>query len=302
MIEPSSRFVLANGLQHHVLTWTPKVVKHARPILIAHGFLDFAWSFHFVASELASRGHVVHAMDWRGHGQTEWIGKGGYYHFVDYLLDLTELTEALDLTISGYGLIGHSMGGTACAMFAGTRPLGLEKLALLEGMGPPAEEEPEGDDPRLQQRIDEWLSGVQKLRAKNSLASISGKKSRPIKDLAEALARLRVMHPTLDEERGLFLAEKATVLRDGERYFAFDPMHRTSAPIPFRVATFRPQLARIAVKTLVLNGELGWKPPDHATRIACIPDHEEYTVPKAGHMMHWDAPAHVSELLDGFFR
>ena len=31
MIEPSSRFVLANGLQHHVLTWTPEVVKHARP-------------------------------------------------------------------------------------------------------------------------------------------------------------------------------------------------------------------------------------------------------------------------------
>ncbi len=293
MIEPSSRFVLANGLQHHVLTWTPEAAHHARPILIAHGFLDFAWSFHFVASELAARGHVVHAMDWRGHGQTEWIGKGGYYHFVDYLLDLTELTEALELNETGYGLIGHSMGGTACAMFAATRPRGLEKLALLEGMGPPAEEEPEGDDPRLQQRIDEWLSGVQKLRSK---------KSKPIKDLAEALARLRVMHPTLEEERGLFLAEKATVLRDGERYFAFDPMHRTRAPIPFRVATFRPQLARIAVKTLVLNGELGWKPPDHASRLACIPDHEEHTVPKAGHMMHWDAPTYVSALLDGFFR
>ena len=292
MIEPSSRFVEANGLRHHVLTWTPQVVTSARPVLIAHGFLDFAWSFHFIANELAQRGRLVHAFDWRGHGQTEWVGRGGYYHFVDYLLDLTELTEALDLHLSGYDLIGHSMGGTACAMFAATRPRGLEALALLEGLGPPAEDEPVGDDPRLSERIDEWLSGVRKLR---------GKQPKPLKDLQEALARLRVMHPTLGDAHGLFLAEKGTVVRDGERYFAFDPLHRTRAPIPFRIATFRAQLARIQVKTLVLNGEHGWKPFDHAARAACIQEHEEHTVPKAGHMMHWDSPEHVAVLLHEFF-
>lgn len=293
MIEPSSRFVLANGLQHHVLTWTPEHITHARPVLIAHGFLDFAWSFHFLASELAARGHLVHAFDWRGHGQTEWIGKGGYYHFVDYLLDLTELTEALNLHLSGYDLIGHSMGGTACAMFAATRPRGLTKLALLEGLGPPAEDEPSGDDPRLVERIDEWLIGVRKLREKQA---------KPLSSLEDARARLRVMHPSLSDERGLFLAEKGTVLRNGERYFAFDPLHRTRAPMPFRIATFRPQLARIAVQTLVLNGESGWKPFDHASRIACIPDHIEHTVPGAGHMMHWDAAEYVASQLDTFFR
>ena len=159
-------------------------------------------------------------------------------------------------------------------------------------MGPPAEADPVGDDPRLQVRIDEWLADVRKLRDRTS---------KPLKNLEEARARLRVMHPTLSDERGLFLAEKGTTLREGELFFAFDPLHRTRAPFPFRIEAFRPQLARIAVPTLVLNGEHGWKPFDHASRMACIPQHRELTVLGAGHMMHWDQVDAVSKELDAFF-
>ena len=95
-------------------------------ILLCHGFLDCAASFARVATALAERGHRAIAFDWRGHGKTDWVGAGGYYHFPDYALDLYELTAALEL--ERYHLVGHSMGGTATTLFAGSRPAGLRSL------------------------------------------------------------------------------------------------------------------------------------------------------------------------------
>ncbi|MFO0712530.1 MAG: alpha/beta hydrolase [Sandaracinus sp.] len=288
MSSPTSRFVEANRLRHHVLEWTPEAPSDAPPILLCHGFLDVAWSFDGLARALAARGQRVLAFDWRGHGETEWVGRGGYYHFVDYVLDLSELTAALGLSASGYDLVGHSMGGTACAMFAATRPPGLRTLALLEGTGPPAT-----DGETLPERIELWLETVAKTRDKSP---------RPLRDLDDAIARLRLMHPDLEGELARFVADKHTVVRDGARYFAFDPLHRTRAPIPFRVEAFRAQLARIAVPTLVVSGEKGWRPPDQAERVACLAHHEEVEIAGVGHMLHWHAPDTLADRLADFGR
>lgn len=285
-IKPTSRFVEANRLRHHTLAWEAPAPREPTPILLCHGYLDVAWSFHALASALARRGRHVIAFDWRGHGQTEWVGRGGYYHFVDYVLDLAELVPALGLA-GGFDLAGHSMGGTACAMFAATRPAGLRALALLEGTGPPAT-----SDETLPERIDLWLRTVAKQREKAP---------RPLRDLDDAITRLRVMHPDLDDELARFVAEKQTVVRDGALWFAFDPLHRTRAPIPFRAEAFRAQLARIAVPTLVVSGEVGWRPEDQAARVACLAQAEQLELPGVGHMLHWHAPEALADALDAFF-
>ena len=84
-MSPRERFVPANGLRHHVVEWGE---PDAPTVLLAHGFLDLAWSFRDVAQRLAERGFRCVAWDWRGHGESEHIGAGGYYHFADYVLDL----------------------------------------------------------------------------------------------------------------------------------------------------------------------------------------------------------------------
>lgn len=290
MTEPTSRFVEANRLRHHVLSWEPETLLESRSILLCHGYLDVAWSWHATAKALAARGRRVLAFDWRGHGQTEWVGRGGYYHFIDYVLDLTELTAALGLAgpdAPGFDLVGHSMGGTACAMFAATRPAGLHALALLEGTGPPA-----SPDEALPERVETWLATVAKQRERAP---------RPLRDLDDAITRLRVMHPDLEGELARFVAEKHTVTRDGALWFAFDPLHRTRSPLPFRLEGFRAQLARIAVPTLVVSGERGWTPEDQADRVARIPVHEEHEIPGVGHMLHWHAPAPLAAALLEFF-
>ncbi len=289
LVAPISSFVEANRLRHHVLRWEPEVPSSPRPILLCHGYLDVAWSFDMLAQALVQKGRRVVSFDWRGHGETEWVGRGGYYHFVDYILDLSELTRALDLadTDHGFDLVGHSMGGTACAMFAATRPPGLHELALLEGTGPPTTE---GET--LPERIDQWLHTTAKLREKTP---------RPLRDLDDAITRLRVMHPDLDGELARFVASHHTTTREGALYFAFDPLHRTRAPIPFRVEAFVEQLARIVVPTLIVSGEKGWKPADQSDRVARIPAHEEHEIADAGHMLHWQAPAALADRLATFF-
>lgn len=290
MTEPTSRFVEANRLRHHVLTWEPDTLADARPILLCHGYLDVAWSWDATAKALATRGRRVLAFDWRGHGQTEWVGRGGYYHFIDYVLDLTELTAALGLADPegpGFDLVGHSMGGTACSMFAATRPTQLRALALLEGTGPPA-----SGDETLPERVETWLATVAKLRERAP---------RPLRDLDDAIARLRVMHPDLEGELARFVADKQTVARDGALWFAFDPLHRTRSPLPFRIEAYRAQLARIAVPTLVVSGQNGWRPEDQADRVARIPLHEEREIPGVGHMLHWHAPDRLAAELAEFF-
>ena len=115
-MEPRSRrLALATGLNVHLLEWG----SGDHTVVLVHGFLDLAWGWAEVAATLAERYHII-AIDQRGHGDSDWIGAGGYYHFFDYVADLEALCDALALPV--IDLVGHSMGGMICGYFAGTRP------------------------------------------------------------------------------------------------------------------------------------------------------------------------------------
>jgi pimeloyl-ACP methyl ester carboxylesterase len=268
---PTELRVRANGLVHRALAWGP---AEGEPILLAHGFLDHAWSWRAVASHLAAAGRRAIAFDWRGHGETDRVGAGGYYHFADYVLDLAELAPQL-AGGGAYDLVGHSMGGTACAMFAGARPAGLRSLVLCEGLGPP-----EVPATALADRLPAWLDGVARTRAATP---------KPMRDAADAARRLRQQHAELGEALALFLAEKGTHPTEGGVAWSFDPLHRTTSPYPFLRAGLLALLARIEVPVLVVTGTRGFRTPDHAERVAAIPGALEREL-EASHMMHWYAP------------
>ncbi|NJK89812.1 MAG: alpha/beta hydrolase [Myxococcales bacterium] len=60
--------------------------------------------------------------------------RGAYYHFYDYLDDLTRVLGSLPDRI---GLVGHSMGGTLATMIAALHPDRFSWAVLLEGHGSP---------------------------------------------------------------------------------------------------------------------------------------------------------------------
>ena len=64
-------------------------------VILLHGFLDCGLNWQFLVDALGDSDWHIVAPDWRGHGDTEWIGRGGYYHFTDYARDLEQIAEAI---------------------------------------------------------------------------------------------------------------------------------------------------------------------------------------------------------------
>jgi len=93
--EPRDKFIDAQGLSLHYLEWGEPV---GEPLVLVHGFLDQARSWSpFVAAlqKLIKQPLWIIAPDCRGHGDSGWVGAGGYYHFPDYVLDLDRIVQGL---------------------------------------------------------------------------------------------------------------------------------------------------------------------------------------------------------------
>src|SRR6185369_2790961 len=158
-------------------------------------YLDLADSWRtFVDALLGQQRNVcVIAPDCRGHGDSGWVGAGGYYHFPDYIWDLNALIEALKL--SAFSLVGHSMGGTISFMYTGTFPERIRKLVLVEGIGPlPAEF---SDAPA---RMERWIAEV-RLLPQRKIVEYS--------TLDVAAERMRRKNPRLNPELAVELARSA---------------------------------------------------------------------------------------------
>lgn len=111
-----------------------------KPLLIAlHGWLDNGASFLPLAPYLDDF-HLV-CVDLPGHGHSD--HKQTPYVFVDWLDDLYQITQAAGW--SRFILLGHSLGALIASAYAGVFPEQIERLVLLEGLGPltqPDEEVP----------------------------------------------------------------------------------------------------------------------------------------------------------------
>jgi pimeloyl-ACP methyl ester carboxylesterase len=274
--------VVANGLAHHVVEWGPE--SAAEVVVLCHGFLDLAFGFAELGPLLAESGRRVIAFDFRGHGETQWIGAGGYYHFVDYVLDLHELLPKL--TREPVHLVGHSMGGMVSTLFAATHPQQLRTLALLEGLGPPSE-----DVSLALTRMKTWLREVDAVRRESEPTKL--------RDVGHAFERLAARNPRGSRELLLLLAEKGTCPHpSGEgRAWRFDPLHRTRSPVAFDLGRLRQFTPQLTMPTLALYGSEGLRSGDDDERFALLPNARKVTIEGASHMMHWTHPRETADLL-----
>jgi pimeloyl-ACP methyl ester carboxylesterase len=283
----SSGYQRVNGLR----LWVHRFRDESRAptgltIVLLHGFMDSGATWDMVAPVLARAGHDVLAPDLRGFGQSDYVGPGGYYHFPDYVADLAELVDAV--APRRLGIVGHSMGGTVAALYAGAHPDRVERLALLEGMGPM------GTGPAVAvDRLQAWL---------RTLREVS-RIPKPLTSIQEAVERLSLHHPRVPRE---VIESRARLLtradETGRLVWAYDPLHRTTAPTPFSTEAFSEFLRRIDCPTLVVSGgAAGWHPPDEPARVACLAHPVRFELPAAGHMMHWTEPQKLADRLFEFF-
>ena len=129
--EPVDRTVRVDGMTFHYLEWG----QEGNPLVVMlHGGSQQAHSWDFVSLPLSEDFHII-AMDQRGHGDSDWATDGDYT-IEAHQRDIDGFVEALGIT--GFHLIGHSMGGRNSYVWASRNPDKLRSLVIVD-TGPVAQ-------------------------------------------------------------------------------------------------------------------------------------------------------------------
>lgn len=273
-----SETLVLRGVPHRVLRWGP---PSDDPIVLLHGFLDCAESFQFLVDALPRDWSFV-APDWRGFGGSGW--NDAPYWFPDYLGDLEAFLAALAAP-RPLRVIGHSMGGNVCSLYAGIRPGRFRWLVSLEGFGLPR-----SSSDQAPQRYAEWLDELREPPRNSRYESVA--------QLATVLRRRNHRLPPAHAE---FLAAAWSRPRsDGGIELRADPWHRLVNPMLYRREEAEACWRRAELPMLLVFGaesdfhhRLG---PDGSVEYyhSIFRQLEIASIAGAGHMMHHELPEAVA--------
>ncbi|ACA16858.1 alpha/beta hydrolase fold [Methylobacterium sp. 4-46] len=277
----AGRRVALRGLRLHLREWG---APEAPPLVLLHGSRDASATFQFVVDALAGSWRVI-ALDWRGHGLSDWA-PGGYW-WQDYLADLDALLDTLGFA-GPVPLAGHSLGGNMALLYAGLRPARIARVISLDGFGLP-----DRDPAQAPAHLRRWLD------------SVSGPAPSPVYPSLPALcARLTAANPALDTARALFLGGHLGRERpEGGWTWAFDPAHRRPFATLHRFAETASCWRRIAAPTLFLGSGQPFPPAlagEIEARAALVPGARLLRLPGTGHNLHHDAPEQVAAAIEAF--
>ncbi len=104
-----------------------KVEGKGKPLLILHGFLGMSDNWKTLATQYATEGFEVHAIDLRNHGRSFHSDDFSYEIMVQDILDYCQVKN-----LSNIDIIGHSMGGKVAMLFATTYPEIVNKLIIAD--------------------------------------------------------------------------------------------------------------------------------------------------------------------------
>jgi len=121
-----------NGVKLRVLTWTPVQSNTQSPILLVHGLASNSLLWQGTAHELVNMGHVVKAVDLRGHGLSEKPDDG--YDMQSVTNDVAGLLRTL--AANGFErpvVIGQSWGGNVVVELAHKYPELMRGVVAVDG-------------------------------------------------------------------------------------------------------------------------------------------------------------------------
>jgi pimeloyl-ACP methyl ester carboxylesterase len=229
LAEPTHRNFETEGLKLHYLDWGGDADKHT--FVLLHGGAAHAHWWDGVAPLLTPYGRVL-ALDFRGHGRSQWA-KSGVYGPPAYVNDVRGLIEHLGTRVI---LVGHSMGGAVAQWSAVTYPELLEALIIVDA--------PHGPPPLFRRLMWRWRRKSQ------------GGKRPELRSSDDIIRRFRLQPPQTYltkqevERLGLLGAEQ---LPNGTWAFRFDP--ETRAWRKHGAKMTRPKIKQIKMPTLLLRGD-----------------------------------------------
>lgn len=208
------------------------------PILALHGWLDNAGSFDALAPLLAQTCFVV-ALDLRGHGRSSHAAEGAWYHYVDYFDDVRAVYA--HFAWSSATLLGHSLGGTLASLFAALYPDRVERLLLVEALGPLTAQAHDALV-LLRRALDQRTS----FRARRPL--------RVFPDIDAAIAA-RTASGAISADSARPIVRRGVIEVDGGLTWSSDPRLTLASPQRFTEAQVQSMLAGVRCVTVLVLAE-----------------------------------------------
>lgn len=254
------------------------------PILGLHGWLDNGSTFDRLAPLLDNV--CLYSLDLPGHGYSGHRPKGIKYHYLDYIADIIAVLDSLNLR--KVILMGHSLGGGLASIVAGTFPDRVDKLVLIEGIGPMTRD-PENSPQYL-------LKSIEQMKT-------SSNRMPPVYKSVDEIIAARAKVGDVSLESVKILVKRGIIeLEDGVTWRS-DPRLRVVSPSYLTEEQVNAFLKRITVPTLLITSENGLFSDEQRLQARCdqIENLKHEHIP-GNHHVHLDNPDAVAVLINSFLK
>jgi pimeloyl-ACP methyl ester carboxylesterase len=282
-LEPRQHYFNHDGLKLHYWEWGD---SKEETFVFVHGIRDQGRSWEPFLASLIARGcpvkHAV-ALDLRGHGESEWPSTSRGYQHEDFLSDLAGLLRHLEKESST--LIGHSLGGSMCLLYAGAFPEQVKRMVLLESLGPFARK-----DDEIPNIIAERLKG-------RNYVEIPF----PHESLEAAAKALQKSFPLIPDHAALHMARYGTNYKGGRYRWKHDPILRYRTTTAMSEGQIEAFIHRLKCPILFVYGtESDFMKSVRGPRAKLFPNARIVPIEGAGHHIPHEKPDELAKVIAPF--
>jgi pimeloyl-ACP methyl ester carboxylesterase len=282
-MEPRRQYFIHDGLKLHYWEWGD---ANEETYVFVHGIRDQGRSWETFIGELINKGlpikHAV-ALDLRGHGDSEWPSMGRGYQHEDFLTDLAGLVKHLEK--ESLNIIGHSLGGSMCLLYAAAFPEKVKRLVLLESLGPFAR-----SDEEVPEIIAERLKGRDYVEIPFPHESLEG-----------AAKSLQKTFPLIPDDVALQMARHGTTYKGGRYRWKYDPILRYRTTTAMSEGQIEAFIRRLKCPILFVYGtESDFMKSVRGHRAQLFPNAQIVPVEGAGHHIPHEKPGDLAQIVVPF--
>jgi pimeloyl-ACP methyl ester carboxylesterase len=252
-------------------------------VLALHGWLDNAASFAPLAPHCD--GIDLVALDLPGHGGSAHRAPGHDYVFVDWIHDVIDALDALGWERAV--LLGHSMGGGVASLVAAAVPSRVERLALIEALGP------------IGGRAEDAVTRLRQAVAGRRIADAAPARLARTMPSIEAAIDARLTASAMTREAARLIVERNLKTVPGGVAWRSDPRLKLPGHVRSDETTVQAWLAAIECPVLVLAADPApayFTPSVRDARLHALRDGRCVTL-AGGHHLHMEQPELAAAVL-----
>ncbi len=274
MPAPRETLLRLHGLNLAALQWP---AENSPRVLALHGWLDNAASFVPMAEHLSGLNLV--AVDFPGHGHSDWYSAGRLYHFVDYLRPVLQAADALGW--NRFHLLGHSLGGAVATLLTAGAPERVQSLTVIEGLGPLTTPEAETCKGLRRSLLEKDKPGSENLRLYPDV---------------EAAVAARARQSDLSEEVSRTLVERSVRAVEGGYQWRSDPRLKRTSPLRMTEGQVLNLLEHIEAPTTLITATPVTRETSYVMRQGRLEavKHCRWVELPGHHHLHMETPAPVA--------